>query len=164
MRKQAVLLAIFSIVFNSLFSQTLLNSKISSQGGVSSSEGLVFEWTLGENLSETIWLSNQIYTQGFHQPYLIPSQEDEIFNYFDPIRIFPNPVYSTLHVNLQQNNLLPKAFEFFDSSGRKIKSLNVSGSISETSINVLGLSSGIYILKISNVNGEIVNTFRVVKL
>lgn len=164
MRKQAVLLAIFSIVFNSLFSQTLVNSKISSQGGVSSSEGINIEWTLGENLIETVSISSQIFTQGFLQPFTNSFNRNEFQTKYDQIRIFPNPVYSTLNVLFQEKNLVPITFELYDTSGRQINSLNVSDSISEASINVLGLSSGIYTLKISNVNGEFVKIFRVVKL
>jgi len=164
MRKQAVLLAIFSIVINSLFSQTLFNSKISNQGGVSSSEGLIIEWTLGENLTETVWVSNEIYTQGFHQTYIKSSKLDESLPSFDQIRIFPNPVYSTLTIKLQKKDMLPYSFEIFDTSGRKINSLNISESSSETSINFLELSSGVYFLRISMSSGELVKTFRVIKL
>ena len=60
--------------------------------------------------------------------------------------------------------MLPYSFEIFDTSGRKINSLNISESSSETSINFLELSSGVYFLRISMSSGDLVKTFRVIKL
>ena len=163
--KKHVLTFIVVLFFSlNLFSQNLSPSIVSVQGGLDQSKEVIIEWTLGENSTETIRSVNNIFTQGFHQPHLRTLKIDEESSLsLDLIRIYPNPVNAILNIQLHNDLLTHYNINLFDSNGRFIKSLNVSKSASNIAFDLSDLSSGIYLLRISDVFISKSNTYRVIK-
>jgi len=156
-----IVLLFFS--FN-LTSQNLSRSIVSVQGGSDKSQGIIIDWTLGENITETVRSANNIFTQGFHQPHLKTLKIDEESSLsLDRIRIYPNPVNAILHIQLHNDLLTHYNINLFDSNGRFIKSLNVSESASNIAFDLSDVSSGIYLLRISDVLSSKSNSYRVIK-
>lgn len=159
-------LVLFVILFTTFYSvsQNLTPTVFSMQGGIDKSNGVIIEWTLGENFTETVRSANMIFTQGFHQPHLkILNIDDEGLLAFDRIKIYPNPVYSFL--NIQFHNDLPKNYNIhlFEGNGKFIKTLSVPEQISNIEFDLSDLSSGIYLLNIVDKSSSISNTYRIIK-
>ena len=163
--KKHVLSFIVVLFFSfNLFSQNLSPSIVSVQGGSDQSEGIIIEWTLGENSTETVRSVYNIFTQGFHQPHLKTLKIDEESSLsLDRIRIYPNPVFAILNIQLHNDLLTHYTINLFDSNGRFIKFLNVSESASNIAFDFSDLSSGTYLLRISDVLSSKSNSYRVIK-
>ncbi|MEP2169718.1 leucine-rich repeat domain-containing protein [Polaribacter sp.] len=72
---------------------------------------------------------------------------DENFN--NTIRVFPNPIINTLHINLSTEQEFKKA-QIFNMLGKEVLTT------SATTIDMSSFSSGIYLLKIENTDNNVV--------
>ncbi|HLA55888.1 MAG TPA: T9SS type A sorting domain-containing protein [Flavobacterium sp.] len=72
------------------------------------------------------------------------------------ISVYPNPVKNVVNVDVPSDILVESA-EIYDLTGRMVKSQNSAAGIQ--SINVSGLSSGNYILKLKSVQGSVTKKF-----
>lgn len=85
--------------------------------------------------------------------YSCPLSVDDItFN--DAIKIYPNPSNGEFYINNALNINLTKA-AVYDLSGRLISEFNISGASKTNTINLLGVSKGVYFLNIHSENGFI---------
>lgn len=88
---------------------------------------------------------------------LIPVSAD---NYFD---IYPNPVSAYLRIVITDKNLYDETqIEIFDILGKRVathKSINGN----ENLINIESLKSGVYIIQLKNVGGEVLQTRKIIR-
>jgi len=163
MKKKLCYFIFFLIVSAFGFSQNLSPSIISSQGSFDEAEGITLEWTLGESIIETINHQNEIYTQGFHQPFIYSRLEiQDHLNAFN-IVVSPNPVNAIVNISVDGNYNSQLIIHLFDVNGKIIKKTTSSGNYNDITLNVIELSSGIYILKISDIDGTFVETHKIIK-
>lgn len=154
------------------FSSTLLGQELSPvivapQGGIDKSENYLLAWTLGESNIETVYQSDKIYTQGFHQPVLEILSEDLTTEGENPIidvELSPNPVESALNVKIKANSSESYNLIFIDSNGQVFKQIQSPVNISNFRIAVSDLPSGIYLLQISDRDDSIVGTYKILKI
>lgn len=144
-----------------LFSQSLAPTVIATDGGFSTALSGTLSWTLGEPVSETFTNTNNILTQGFHQPdILLVSTAGPKF-VLNPI-VYPNPARSVIFIDLSQ---LPKgeySIELFDLLGKKITDrIYQGGLITPLSLQVADLANGLYLLTIST--SDFNQSFKVIK-
>ena len=159
---------IFPVVFLLLlstfgFSQDLSLSIVPAQGGFDKTDDITLEWTLGESFVETINHTNKIYTQGFHQSFIqLKLNVNEPFIDYN-IYAYPNPVASQLNVHFDVSNNSKLILYIFDIHGRKLKEVSTSTNNNSTSIDMSDLSSGIYMLHISDTDGSVFETHKILK-
>ena len=163
MGKNIIIYLLFLNVFN-CFSQNNISTLISPQGGFDKTEFISLEWSLGEIFVETINLSDNIITQGFHQSYFNTSSTLDISqpleNLFNII-VFPNPTNSELNVYISEK--LNIDYSLYDLNGRLIKQ-SLSNNINfNIQIDIKNLAVGIYILKLSNSNGLFLEEHKIIK-
>ena len=72
------------------------------------------------------------------------------------IDIYPNPVQSELYIATE---LQVEEITIYDIYGRQAVRQQVNGSTSQQVVNVADLNSGVYFVKVSTDNGEIVKRF-----
>ncbi len=163
MNKKLYCYFFFLLISSIGFSQNVSLSIVSAQGGFDKTENISLEWTLGESFIETVNHQNEIYTQGFHQPFLNNRLElqDQSFD-FD-ILISPNPVYSHINISVITSVNSQLIISLYDIYGRYIKQISAFTTDSLIDMNVDGLSSGAYILKISDIEGSINQTHKIIK-
>lgn len=163
MKKKSYYFSLFLIISTFSFSQNLSLSVISSQGRIDNSEDMTLEWILGENNIETINQQNEIYTQGFLQPNI--SSRLEIQNYlldFDII-ISPNPVNSIFNIYINEKVDSQLLISLYDINGKLIKKISSFNNDTILEINVIELSSGIYVLKVTDTEGSFLETHKIIK-
>lgn len=78
---------------------------------------------------------------------------------FETFHVYPNPVTSLLTIELGQEFTTESVIELYDVTGKLILKKNVEGSTQ--TLNMGGLHSGVYVLKISNANKNVVK--RIIK-
>ena len=157
-----IVLMFFSIF---TYSQKLAPDIIISQGEVSISDSMSIEWILGDNLVETLNVKNEFLTQGFTQPIITIDIEEVNKIPNDHVLIGPNPMSSFLRINFQSNLLYTSDLEigFFDVNGRLVKQIKAEVVNNSVEIKVGNLKTGMYILKIIDDKGIVVESFKVIK-
>jgi|TARA_R110002124_G_scaffold287264_1_gene472115 hypothetical protein len=164
--RNTVVAIVFCLMSTFVFSQKLESSIIASQGGFDSTNFISLEWTLGENVVETVTQKSRIISQGFHQTYFSKSKvvrKKEMFEYPLDIIAYPNPVQSTLHLYLNAVFESQLNVDLYDITGKKVMEFIVNQKENNVSYEVEGLSSGIYLLRVSNSSGLLLKTHKIVK-
>jgi hypothetical protein len=141
-------------------SQSLTPEVISSTGAFFSNGTNQLSWTLGEPVIHTESAGNYTLTQGFHQTLLSANPVNFIGDY--DIKVFPNPTRELLQISIDS---APDDFQFdlYDIVGRKIKNSIINQS-NITQISLAELSAGNYLLKITDKDHRLIQTFKVQKL
>jgi hypothetical protein len=143
-----------------LSSQSLTPQVISNAGGTFSNSGIKMSWTLGETAVAHITTSGGAITEGFHQPSLqviAPGSSDAI-----AIKIAPNPVQSTLNVQIPASNQSEWVATLTDASGRVLlrKTRLQTGN---TELDLSNYPEGVYFLGLQDSGNRAQQTFKVVK-
>ena len=133
---------------------------LSTAGGKMQARGIQLAWTLGEP-AVARWTTPQGFvTEGFHQPILEVTLLPE---YTAPtVRIAPNPVQSTLNVQLQEQTKQLLFASLVDVHGRVlIKRTTLQ--LGNTELDLNNLPAGLYFLNVMRQNGKTLEVFKVVK-
>ncbi len=100
-----------------------------------------------------------IYYQNFKK---IMSMADILYGIDDPagfsrndVMVYPNPASAYVNIDVKSSSAVAYKMQLLDLSGRMIKESNQTASqgITHTGFDLSGLSSGIYLVRISNKNG-----------
>lgn len=159
-------------------SQQLNPSVIAAEGGVNKAAGISLEWTLGEPFTESLPVSDGLFTQGFHQPLLVVTKMPvpvpkpvtgykiavvpaPITNY--KITVAPNPVQSYLIVSIPAPNPEEVILSLIDFAGRITPVRSVNGKATTIRVDMTAMIPGIYLLEIRKPSGELIQTFKIIK-
>ncbi|WP_353480519.1 T9SS type A sorting domain-containing protein [Haliscomenobacter sp.] len=156
------LVLVGTLVFSAVLgkAQSLSPEVISSAGGKMQAGRIQLAWTLGET-AVARWTSPQGFvTEGFHQPIL---EVTLLPKYTAPtVRIAPNPVQSTLNVQLQEPNKQSLFANLVDVGGRVLIN-RTALQLGNTELDLSNLPSGVYFLNVMHQSGQPVEVFKVVK-
>ncbi|HYX05459.1 MAG TPA: T9SS type A sorting domain-containing protein [Bacteroidales bacterium] len=150
---------LFLMVFpTSLFAQQEL---ISTAGAAVSAGNNTVEWSVGECVVAPLSISSGSITQGFHQPeYVITTTEiSQDLNY--ELNVFPVPATNYLRLKTKDVRLSSLKAYLYDMNGKEILTHDFASQGDE--INVTSLSTGQYILRITDKDGKFLKSFNVVK-
>lgn len=164
--KKSILICL-GMVFLSLagLGQQISSSVIASGGGISKGPGIILEWTLGELSTESLSVRDKLYTQGFHQPILLAKK---IMPKANPssgylISVAPNPVQSLLSVTISKNEKGELTVTIGDFSGRRFESKSVKSEEEKVDFDMSARIAGMYLLEVRKSNGELVESFKIIK-
>jgi len=153
-----------------LYAQTSYQNVIAAAGGTALTKTMTLDWTLGEPVTESVRSENQLYTQGFQQPFLtVQEMEPEVIPYNSSrseeteITVAPNPVRTTLTLtmnNLQENEIEIQISNF---AGQIVKSEAIDPIIQKTQLDLSPLVTGLYILRIYNAERQLLRVFKITK-
>ena len=159
MKKMIILLNIFAML---LYSGICTSQQvISAAGGSGTGTNVQLSWTVGEPVIETFTGSSAILTQGFHQSKLLVTALDPMVFPGLILTVFPNPVSSSLQLDVKGDVRTNLSFQIFDINGKLV--LNRKLESLPGLINMESYVSGTYLLKVYQEEGEPVKTFKIVK-
>ena len=141
-----------------------LDQYVYSSAGESMSNGFAsLNYSIGELSISTEYANDLVLTQGFHQSMLSVTEVTEI-GVDDEIDVFPNPTheYVVVHFNAVLNEA--RLIQVYDLLGQEVVSDNISPNMDRIIINLSDLKAGQYILTVSSNSGDLINSYRVVKL
>lgn len=136
---------------------------ISPAGKNDKTEKISLDWTLGETAVKTVVYGDDLITEGYHQPVIKVISSETVTpksNY--RFQIAPNPVKSVLNFRSSSDETAGLNIRLTDISGKIISVLAATANDSKD-IDMSALVSGIYLLSICNSEGNVIETFRVVK-
>jgi hypothetical protein len=116
--------------------------------------------TVGEPITETFSGTTSTLTQGFQQVWLIPTILYELSGLNYEISVSPNPALNYLNLKIVTQNLSAMQLMLYSPEG-KLLLLKKIESI-ETGISFDGLSSGSYILKVTEDKRDL-KSFKIIK-
>jgi len=164
MKRLTVLM--FSLMASFVLSGQSISSYVVASAGESvEKDGVSISWTLGELAIETIEDSegSVILTQGFQQGYFeITSVGEPLSNNF-VIKIYPNPASEYVLVDLQSDQVKSAVVEMYDLQGKLVYNNKYDAMEGPNRIELSGLNSSQYILRVVDSSGKVLQTFKLVK-
>lgn len=164
MKSKLYFLAFFFSLTSYTFSQQIDQSVLSAGGDISKTSNVTLEWTLGELAIETAVGFDKIYTQGFHQPFLISKlkiKSEPVSGY--KVTIYPNPVISIVNINIQSPVDNKVYLKLQDLKGQIVYNISTYSKLSSVSIDMRTFASGVYFLTVTSASGITIGTYKIVK-
>ena len=164
MKKQALLLVGLLFLVSTSFGQSLEQSVVSIGGAYLSNGDYSLAYTLGEVMITTYYTEEQILTQGFHQGFNVKMDPPVIptSNFYG--KVYPNPVFNTLNIELVTEEDVEYKLALHDMSGRllPVHSEQFKGKgHSKFTMDLSNLSAGIYFVRVSTKENPNVQTFKI---
>jgi len=147
-------------------SQSLVRSVISVTGNTSVENNGIMSYSVGEAVTGSLFTSSNILTQGFQQPSLRNSFDEEAAKLaINAVEVFPNPVIDNLTIlfNIRYNKILYA--DLFSSRGTVI--INAKYSITESgsiTIEMGKYPSGLYVIHLYSKDKQIDRVFKIEKM
>lgn len=139
------------------FSQNSINSS----GGIASGSGGRIDYSAGQIFQSFISTSNFTISEGVHQPFEIStlgaSETEELSL---EIMIYPNPTVADVTLKTGSLSLNQLEYQIYDQSGKLLSRKAVLSN--KSLITMSSLTSGIYILKVSD-QAKLLKTFKIIK-
>jgi hypothetical protein len=134
---------------------------ISSAGDTKSAGGYEVSWTLGESVIETLKGTNNTLTQGFHQTNLNVTALDDLILPGLELSVYPNPVNYVLNLKATGREDIKLKYRLYGIDGRLLFHKKIVNNPEE--INMHPYAEGSYLLKVTTIKDDPVQTFKVVK-
>ena len=144
---------------------TLERQVLASQGASEQTERFRLDWTLGEPAVATLTTPSGLWTEGFQQPVLrveavLPMTTTPTTVY--DIRVAPNPTDSRLSVQFPGNLEGELILELLDLNGKSLQRRSLPAP-SDQEIDLGAWPDGMYLLRFSSRQGQLIQTFRILK-
>lgn len=161
--KKFYVLILICFFGGSSFGQSISSYVVASAGESVEADGVSISWTLGDIAIETFATSDIILTQGFQQGYFeVTSVGEPLSDNFE-LKIFPNPATEYVMVELQSDEIKNALIQIYDMNGRLVYNEKITVLEGSSKIELTNLNSSQYILKLSAVTGEVLQTFKLIK-
>ena len=145
--------------------QSISSYVIASAGESVENGGISVSWTLGELAIETLEDDGNtlILTQGFQQGYFeITSIGEPLSDNFN-LKIYPNPATEYVLVDLQSDEINDAIVELYDLNGKMVYNDKFDVIEGPNKVDLTGLNSSQYILRITDSTGKVLQTFKLIK-
>jgi hypothetical protein len=145
--------------------QRLSPSVLAAGGGSARTATMSLDWTLGEAVAGTERTAGQLYTQGFHQPLLQISEQQNLTSLDAEYRftVAPNPVVAWLSVTISTPKPMPLYLTLADLTGRHYNLPAIPANTASTQIDMTAYPAGTYLLRIARDGGEPLKTYKIIK-
>jgi hypothetical protein len=140
--------------------QVIAPEVISSSGDNYNNSNGSLSWTLGEPITSTDNTGSYYLTQGFQQPSAIVVTAVTNPTGQNTVTVYPNPVTSSIYITRDGNEQLQ--IQLMDMNGKII--LSKALSISENQMDLNTLANGMYLLKIYDMQNQLVQSLKIEKV
>lgn len=149
------------------YSQTSERQVIGSMGSYQTATGISHSYTVGELAIGTGTSPSLIITQGFNQSDNLTTGLNEVIESEFTMSYYPNPTESILNFDFNSEQPVSITLNLFDAGGKTVnidqETVLVDGMMNYQ-LNMSRLTSGSYLIRISDSKGEINKTLRIQKI
>lgn len=160
MKRNLIIAALLLVTFPA-FSQTRQSEVVASAGGTATAGTVTVSYTVGEPVVGTLSAGNVVLTQGFQQGYIDVPETVVEAALAKNVRLYPNPLKTTLFVELQEIPDGDCVVKCFDMAGQVVGEAQYDSN-PRMSIDMSNLPQGAYFVKLFVDDSEFLNS-RVVK-
>jgi hypothetical protein len=160
--KQSFFMVFFLLVASLIQAQVLGRMVYSSSGSSATEDGFYLSYTIGQAAFTTHSDEEHSITEGFQQPLMFISSDRGRF-----VDAFPNPVFTTLRVQISVKEVSDITIELLSVSGVRLMKTILKGldSFVEYPIDFTGIPQGIYLLHVYSASDRNMdNLFKIEKL
>lgn len=144
-----------------VFAQSLQRQVIGSAGTTLTNGTYSVSFTLGETMVSSYANNNFLLTEGFHQ-----GEQHVILNIDDQeqmnVSVYPNPFVEELLLDLKGSSVDDYNFFMFDGIGSRVNP-NMEFEKDKVRIGLDGHSTGVYYIRVSNKENNLIKTIKVIK-
>lgn len=161
--KKLILSGIFVLLTLMTFGQRSLELSVISAFGVNSeSTSHNMSQTMGEMMTETFagQSGNYVLTQGFHQETTVVTRIKVDATHSG--LVYPNPTRDMVYIDMTKTNEKIVKLDLYDITGKMLKTEITDLRFNE-GLSLSEYQNGIYLLKISNVQGKRLQTCKIEK-
>lgn len=153
-----------TILFSTvIYAQKMSPQVVSSAGNQHVINSISFEWTLGEVAIMTLQGSNNVITQGFHQPRYIVTNISEPLSATEKINVYPNPTSDFIQIEMMFKKTRAIYARLTDLNGKLIWDNEYKGQQVTESVSLKNYPNGNYFLNFSIEGGQSKQTFKIQK-
>jgi hypothetical protein len=145
--------------------QSLELSIVTSGGDFVTGKSASLSWTLGEMVTETASTTDHYFTQGFQQPFhelmtsLEPVTEEISFS------IYPNPAKDHVNIDITMGNQYScYQIDMIDLTGEMVYQSELLCNSFHQRLSIADFSSSLLLIRITGRSGEILKTWKIIKL
>ncbi|HAN18212.1 MAG: hypothetical protein A2X13_07490 [Bacteroidetes bacterium GWC2_33_15] len=161
--KKLLLLSVVCFVVVSANGQSISSSVVASAGGYSEAGEISLSWTLGELAVETFTASELILTQGFQQGYYEITGIDDPLNADFKVKVFPNPAVEFIYIQVENQDIQKIKIELYNMEGKLVHNEIYENPAISYELDISKHSSTQYILKITDLSGGLMQTYKIIK-
>ena len=145
--------------------QRLSPSVLAAGGGSARTATMSLDWTVGEAVAGTERTARQLYTQGFHQPLLQISEQQNLTSPETDYRfiVAPNPVTTWLSITIATPEPTPLHLALTDLMGRRYDLPVIPANTASTQIDMTVYPAGMYLLRIARDGKEPLKVYKIIK-
>lgn len=164
MMKHIYLALLLSFLFLYSSAQQVKQTVISPAGGFSNSRQYSLEWTLGEIVAATHASFNQVFTQGFNQPYIIIESKDGNLNEMLTVVAMPNPTTDIVNVTFKKLQHTTYTIAVTGMTGAKVLHKEKYSNPVSIKISLASLAAGTYLLSVYDADNALLHSTKLIKL
>lgn len=142
-------------------SQSVSPYVVASSGDFFANNSGQIQWTVGELMVETYQNSNNIVSQGFHQPFSSTTGIAAISVNPD-INVYPNPATESVFISIKDAPA-KYAVSILDVTGKLLQSEQLTSAQSVYELSIGNYSNGMYFIKISSEESKYNQSIRIIK-
>ncbi|MBN2612944.1 MAG: T9SS type A sorting domain-containing protein [Bacteroidales bacterium] len=163
MLKKSTLALTFLLAWGITLMISAQHQVVASSGGEGIAAGANLQWTLGESViqSSGVVAGAQI-TQGFQQPAYEVQTLVEAPELSFTLDVYPLPASDFLTIKVGTGGFSDLKAVLYDLNGRIVDQKSLGKEVNQ--IDMQSYSSGHYILNITGFNGNVLKSFKIVKL
>ncbi|MCP4437479.1 MAG: T9SS type A sorting domain-containing protein [Aureispira sp.] len=157
-----LLIAYCCVVSGLLYGQSIEPQVVATTGSFgTASTGTTLSWTVGEVITTTESSSTATLTQGFQQPIMVNIVAvNELIPEKLHLQVYPNP--TTEQVTIKKEHTAPLQATLIDVLGRVLEQRVLEDN--QTVLNVDHLPASSYFLRVTDLNGQDIQTFKIQKI
>ena len=146
------------------FGQKAELSLISTTGGYLKTDNINLSWSLGEIVTETFSSNDIFLTQGFQQPDDFSTSIKTLKKESLSIQVYPNPSSTHFFIELPKSKYQSNKYKvhIYDAHGKIIMVKTIDQQLNN--IDMQNWLSGIYFIKITNIDSEVNKTIVLQKI
>jgi hypothetical protein len=165
MKVMQIVMAFLMVPWTGILSQQLSHQVIVPLAGIVSDSKMSYSQTVGETAVEIVGCYEYIFTQGFQQPGIRQSKNEQPEG--TGVKVYPNPACDYLTVELFGESARELRIEIIDITGTAVitdkKSFNSTYWFKER-YNVENLIRGFYLVRVLTEDGFLNRTFKIEKV
>lgn len=147
----------------SLSAQSIQPAVIASSGAIYTTSTHQLDGTAGEPLIETYTTSNQVLTEGFHQPNLTMTALTPSLMEAAHIEFWPNPTQDLVHLSVPDAGWPDGTLTLTDSKGTTLLSQPLTRTETQTA-DLSGYAVGTYFLRLITADPQFQTTLKIQKI
>lgn len=149
-----VILVLVSLLGARVSSQSLAPEVIAAGGDFFAGPSASISWTVGESAIETFTAGGYILTQGFQQPADLNTTKVQNEKPAFGVHAYPNPAFNVLTLHFTGRSAAGYKIELFDVTGQSVHTeFEILDKQEDVRLDLSGYENGMYLLKISNLEG-----------